>query len=215
MRNSFILFAFLLSACQFPVVTSEPDFFQYRNQRVALITFKAADRIPNTTWEAMRQQTLQAFQAHPEVAAAYFASEVNASSPNFPNRLRRFRTTFALTGIVEKDLAEPLRADLNADLLFLLQLEEYPCTEDCPSDRQFLLRLKLVDFRDGRTLYQARFNYQLDEDEREPEALAALVAEWNQRMLNRWNADFRTPWHRWRYENLKPLALQTDAAPNR
>ena len=63
-----------------------------------------------------------------------------------------------------------------------------------------------MDFHSGETLYQARLNYQLSEDEEETQTLAELITNWNGRLLNRWAADFKTPWHRWRYENLKLLA---------
>lgn len=39
--------------------------------------------------------------------------------------------------------------------------------------------------------------------------MSELITNWNGRLLNRWAADFKTPWHRWRYENLKSLAANT------
>ena len=48
-----------------------------------------------------------------------------------------------------------------------------------------------------------------NEEEEETKALSELITNWNGRLLNRWAADFKTPWHRWRYENLKSLAANT------
>lgn len=204
-----------LSACQLPVISGKADFFEHRNQRVAILTFKAADQVSEPVWENLRQLTLQRLQEHPEVQAAFFAQDdpaAQVADSDLPVRLQRFTTTLALTGIAERDLGSPIQQELGANLLFLLQLEDYPCSKDCPGQQQFLLRLKLYDFRNGELLYQARLNYQLDETEQEPEALANLVTDWSGRLLNRWAADFRTPWHRWRYENLRALALQPAAS---
>ena len=203
----FILFC--LSGCQLPVITGKNNFFDYRNERVAVIGFKAADSVPENVWDGMLNTARQQIQDHPEVNQAFFAKDapaVRVPESNLAVRLQRFTTTLALTGIADRDLALPLREDLDANLLFLLQLEDYPCSKDCPGKRQFLMRLKLLDFQSGETLYQARLNYQLNEDEEETQALSELITNWNGRLLNRWAADFKTPWHRWRYENLKPLA---------
>jgi len=198
-----------LYGCQLPVITGKNNFFDYRNERVAIIGFKAADSVPQNVWDGMLNTARQQIQNHQEVNQAFFAKDAPAArvpESNLVVRLQRFTTTLALTGIADRDLALPLREDLDANLLFLLQLEDYSCSKDCPGKRQFLMRLKLLDFQSGETLYQARLNYQLNEDEEETQALSELITNWNGRLLNRWAADFKTPWHRWRYENLKPLA---------
>ena len=201
-----------LSGCQLPVITGKNNFFDYRNERLAIIGFKAADSVSENVWDGMLNTAKQQIQDHPEVNQAFFAKDAPSArvpESNLAIRLQRFTTTLALTGIADRDLALPLQKDLNANLLFLLQLEDYPCSKDCPGKRQFLMRLKLLDFQSGETLYQARLNYQLNEDEEETQALSELITNWNGRLLNRWAADFKTPWHRWRYENLKSLAANT------
>ena len=69
----------------------------------------------------------QQVQDHPEVNQAFFAEDAPAArvpESNLAIRLQRFTTTLALTGIADRDLALPLQKDLNANLLFLLQLED-------------------------------------------------------------------------------------------
>ena len=198
-----------LSGCQLPVITGKNNFFDYRNERVAIIGFKAADSVSENVWDGMLNTVKQQIQDHPEVSQAFFADAAPAAQvpdSNLAVLLQRFTTTLALTGIADRDLALPLKKDLEANLLFLLQLEDYPCSKDCPGKRQFLMRMELLDFHSGETLYQARLNYQRSEDEEETQTLAELITNWNGRLLNRWAADFKTPWHRWRYENLKLLA---------
>ena len=157
----------------------------------------------------MLNTTRQQIQDHPEVNQAFFAKDAPAArvpESNLAIRLQRFTSTLALTGIADRDLALPLKKDLNANLLFLMLLEDYTCSKDCPGQRQFLMRLKLLDFQSGETLYQARLNYQLNEEEEETKALSELITYWNGRLLNRWAADFKTPWRR-NGENHKTLKL--------
>jgi hypothetical protein len=214
MRSEYIIgFSLLvLSGCQLPVINGKKNFFDYRNERIAIIAFKAADNVPETVWDGMLNSVEQELQDHPEVSQAFFAKDAPVArvpESNLAVRLQRFKTTLSLTGIVDRDLAVPLQEDLEVNLLFILQLEDYSCSKDCPGNRQFLMRLKLLDFRSGELLYQARLNYQLDEEEEEGQVLSQLVTNWNGRLLNRWASDFKTPWHRWRYENLKTLAVNS------
>ena len=207
--NIIAIILLCLSGCQLPVITGKNNFFDYRNERVAIIAFKAADSVSENVWDGILNSVRQQIQGHPEVSQAFFAEAAPAArmpGSNLAVLLQRFTTTLALTGIADRDLALPLKEDLDANLLFLMQLEDYPCSKDCPGNRQFLMSLKLLDFHSGEKLYQARLNYQLNKDEEKTQTLSELVTNWNGRLLNRWAADFKTPWHRWRYENLKPLA---------
>ena len=123
---------FCLSGCQLPVITGKNNFFDYRNERVAIIAFKAADSVSEIVWDGMLNTARQQIQDHPEVNQAFFAKDAPAArvpESNLAIRLQRFTTTLALTGIADRDLALPLKKDLNANLLFLLQLP-YHCHTD-------------------------------------------------------------------------------------
>jgi len=82
-----------LSGCQLPVITGKNNFFDYRNERVAIIGFKAADSIPENVWDGMLNTARQQIQDHPEVNQAFFAKDAPAArvpESNLAVRLQRF-----------------------------------------------------------------------------------------------------------------------------
>ena len=209
---SFLIFGFI-AGCQTPVTLSEPDFFPYRQKKVALLTFNAADTLSQETWQNLISHTVDTFQNHPEFASFLTESELEKALQNVPglaNVLQRYRTTMVFVGVSDKDLVRPLQKTVKIDQFLLIQLEDYPCTESCPSDLQFLLRLKLFELQSGLLIYQIRLNYEVDEEELLPEVLSKLVLAKAQEILAEFSAKIKVPWHRWRYENLKKNVSSTN-----
>jgi len=48
------------------VITGKNNFFDYRNERVAVIGFKAADSVPENVWDGMLNTARRQIQDHPE-----------------------------------------------------------------------------------------------------------------------------------------------------
>jgi hypothetical protein len=82
MRSEYIIgFSLLvLSGCQLPVINGKKNFFDYRNERIAIIAFKAADNVPETVWDGMLNSVEQELQDHPEVSQAFFCQGCSSRS---------------------------------------------------------------------------------------------------------------------------------------
>ena len=106
--------------------------------------------------------------------------------------------------ISEKDLAWKLEEELNSPLFLLLDFVSFPCTKECPSNVQWVIRLKLIEAHSGDLIFQVRLQHKLDEDEKTAEAYNELAAKLTTKVVDEFAAGFIVPWHRWRFEHLKP-----------
>ena len=81
----------------------------------------------------------------------------------------------------------------------------FPCTKECPSDEQWVIRLKLIEANTGDIIYRARLAHQLDEDEQDTESYHALAEKLISDVMAEFQVGFIVPWHRWRYEHMKKI----------
>ena len=126
-------------------------------------------------------------------------------NPILKQEQHRYITTLGLAGISDRDLSIKLGKKLNVDQFFLLQLEDYPCTEKCDSPQQFFLRFTIVDTQTSETIWRGRIHYEPDVEELQAEAYTALVLSLTDELIEALAQGFAIPWHQWRYEHLKQL----------
>ena len=85
----------------------------------------------------------------------------------------------------------------------------FPCTKECPSNVQWVIRLKLIEAHSGDLIFQVRLQHKLDEDEKTAEAYNELAAKLTTKVVDEFSSGFIVPWHRWRFEHLKPKCHAT------
>ena len=95
--------------------------------------------------------------------------------------------------------------EFESPYFLLLEFVSFPCTKECPSDEQWVIRLKLLEANTGDIIYLARLAHQLDEDEQDTESYHALAEKLISDVITEFQAGFIVPWHRWRYEHMKKV----------
>ena len=127
-------------------------------------------------------------------------------NPKLRSAYKTYMSTLTLTGISDKEIALRLEDEFESPHFLLLDFLSFPCTKECPSDEQWVIRLKLIEANTGDIIYRARLAHQLDEDEQDTESYHALAEKLISEVMAEFQAGFIVPWHRWRYEHMKKLS---------
>ena len=96
-----------------------------------------------------------------------------------------------------------LEDEFESPHFLLLDFLSFPCTKECPSDEQWVIRLKLIEANTGDIIYLVRLAHKLDEEEQDTELYQALAEKLISDVMAEFQAGFTVPWHRWRYEHMK------------
>ena len=115
-------------------------------------------------------------------------------------------STLTLTGISDKEIAFRLEDEFESPHFLLLDFVSFPCTKECISDEQWVIRLKLIEANTGDIIYRARLAYELDEDEQNTESYQALAEMLISDVMAEFESGFIVPWHRWRYEHMEKVS---------
>ena len=127
-------------------------------------------------------------------------------NPKLRSAYNTYMSTLTLTGISDKEIALRLENEFESPHFLLLDFLSFPCTKECPSDEQWVIRLKLIEANTGDIIYRARLVHQLDEDEQDTESYHALAEKLISDVMAEFESGFIVPWHRWRYEHMKKVS---------
>jgi len=194
------------AACTSLTAYSKEDIQPYLGQRTAFFVLKPDDPLPPELWQQVKVAVEEGINASSDIAHLVHGVELKQfwkQHPELNQEHARYSSTLMLTHISDRNLATHLSQQLNVSQFFILQAENYPCSEKCASEHQLMIRFLLVDAATGDILYRIRFHEQLKDDAQEGEALQTLVLDVTEQMIQRFRSEFTTPWHRQRYENLK------------
>ncbi len=172
------------------LLSAKPISFSASNSQLIDIITKKVER---------RLETFQSFSKFIPISQSQLFFQKN---PQLHAETRQYVSTFTLTGVPDKDISSRLGEALEAEQIFIVQLEQYPCS-DCESGTSYLLKFYLVEAHTGTLLWRGRISQDLDNDDIEANAFAALVNEAADAILDEFTKRFRIRWHRLRYENLK------------
>ena len=125
------------------------------------------------------------------------------ANPKLRSAYDAYISTLTLSGISDKEIALSLEDEFESRHFFLLDLVSFPCTKECPSDEQWVIRLKLIEASTGEIIYRARLSHQLDKEEQNTKSYQHLAGKMISDIISEFQAGFIIPWHRWRYEHLK------------
>ena len=135
-------------------------------------------------------------------------NEIFQNDPKLRSEFRTYLSTLKFTGISDKELAWKLEKELESQYFLLLDFSSFPCTKECSSNEQWVIRLKLIEAHSGDLIFRVRKQHQLAEDEKSAEAYIELAGKLTTEVVDEFASGFIVPWHRWRYEHLQPASVR-------
>ena len=206
----FIGIQFSLSACKTIDIKDRADLLPYMQKPVAFLTVKSPKNL-ETVWPEMMELIEQRLRELPSLGKVTGIKEQKrkfANNPKLRSHFRTYLSTLILTGISDKDIARKIEKELQSPFFLLLDLASFPCTKDCSSNEQWVIRLKLIEAHSGNLIFRVRKQYVLAEDEKTSESYNALAVKLTTEIVDEFAAGFIVPWHRWRYEHLQPASAR-------
>ena len=203
-----LLILFTLGGCKSIDVKDKPDLLPYMLKPVALLSTKSPRNL-ESVWPELMDKMEQKLKKMPVLGRITGIKELNKKldvNPKLRSAYKTYMSTLTLTGISDKEIALRLEDEFESPHFLLLDFLSFPCTKECPSDEQWVIRLKLIEANTGDIIYRARLAHQLDEDEQETESYHALAEKLISDVMAEFQAGFIVPWHRWRYEHMKKVS---------
>lgn len=179
----------------------------YLEKAVAFAVAHSSTSLERSLLDAAQRRVEQRLETFSEFAQFLSIEETNqryGDNAQLKYQSVQYTLTVALTGISDKNISSKMGEALQVEQLFLLQAERIACVE-CGAGEKLVVRFYLIEAQTSELLWRGRFDQSLDEDEVEPEALADLLLETVDLLLDELTLTFKKRWHRQRYENLKKL----------
>ena len=205
---SILLIMFTLWGCKSIDVKDKPDLLPYMLKPVALLSTKSPRNL-ESVWPELMDKMEKKLKKMPVLGKITGSKELNKKldgNPKLRSAYKTYMSTLTLTGISDKEIALRLEDEFESQLFLLLDFVSFPCTKECPSDEQWVIRLKLIEANTGDVIYRVRLAHQLDEDEQDTDSYHALAEKLISDVMTEFQADFIVPWHRWRYEHMKKVS---------
>ena len=205
---SILLLLFTLGGCKSIDVKDKPDLLPYMLKPVALLSIKSPKNL-ESVWPDLMDNMEQKLRKMPVLGRITGIKELNKKldlNPMLRSAYKAYMSTLTLTGISDKEIAFRLEDEFESPHFLLLDFASFPCTKECPSDEQWVIRLKLIEANTGEIIYRARLAYELDEDEQNTESYQALAEMLISDVMAEFESGFVVPWHRWRYEHMKKVS---------
>ena len=202
-----LLILFTLLGCKSIDVKNKPDHLPYMLKPVAFLSTKSPRNLESVWPELMdkMEQKLKKIHVLGRITAIKELKKKLDINPKLRSAYMTYMSTLTLTGISDKEIALRLEDEFESPHFLLLDFLSFPCTKECPSDEQWVVRLKLIEANTGDIIYRARLAHQLDEEEQETELYQALAEKLISDVMAEFQAGFIVPWHRWRYEHMKKI----------
>jgi len=202
------LILFTLGSCKSIDVKEKPDLLPYMLKPVALLPTKSPKSLKPVWPELMdkMEQKLKKMPVFRRITGIKELKKILDVNPKLRSAYKKYISTLTLTGISDKEIALRLEDEFESPHFLLLDFLSFACTKECPSDEQWIIRLKLIEANTGDIIYRARLAHQLDEDEQNTDSYYALAEKLISDVMLEFQAGFIVPWHRWRYEHTKKVS---------
>ena len=210
-KVSILALTLVLSGCKTFDVKDKPDLLPYMRKPVAFFTIKSPKKLESVWAELMNrmEQRLRVLPALGKVTGIQDRNQKLNDNPKLRALFWNYVSTLTLTGISDKEIARKLEKELKSPYFLLLDFVSFPCTKECSSNEQWVIRLKLIEAHTGDLVYRVRLQHVLDGNERTAESYKELAKKLTADILDEFASGFIVPWHRWRYEHLKPEPVRT------
>ena len=175
---------------------------------VALLSIKSPRNL-ESVWPELMDKMEQKLKKMPVLGRITGIKELKKKldvNPKLRSAYKTYMSTLTLTGISDKEIAMRLEDKFESPHFLLLDFLSFPCTKECPSDEQGVIRLKLIEANTGDIIYRARLAYNLNEDEQNTESYQDLAEKLISDVMAEFESAFIVPWHRWRYEHMKKVS---------
>ena len=205
---SILLLLFTLGGCKSIDVKDKPDLLPYMLKPVALLSTKSPRNL-ESVWPELMDKMEQKLKKMPVLGRITGIKELNKKldvNPKLHSAYKTYMSTLTLTGISDKEIALKLEDEFESPHFLLLDFLSFPCTKECPSDEQWVIRLKLIEANSGDIIYLVRMAHQLDETEQDTKSYHALAENLILSVMAEFQAGFIVPWYRWRYEHMKKVS---------
>ena len=199
---------FTLGSCKSIDVKNKPDLLPYMLKPVALLPTKSPRKL-ESVWKDLMSKIEQNLRKMHNLGRIKGIEELNNkldTNPKLRSSYKKYISTLTLTGISEKESALRLEDEFESPHFLFLDFVSFPCTEECPSDEQWVIRLKLLEVKTGEIISRVRISHQLDEDELNTKLYHDLAESMISEVMAEFEAGYIVPWHRWRFEHMKKLS---------
>jgi len=206
--RSILLIFFTLGGCKSIDVKNKSDLLPYMLKPVVFLSTKSPRNLESVWPELMDKLELK-LKNMLVLGRITGIKELNNKldvNPKLRSAYNTYMSTLTLTGISDKEIALRLEDEFESPHFLLLDFLSFPCTKECASDEQWVIRLKLIEAKTGDIIYRARLAHQLDEDEQDTESFHALAEKLISDVMAEFQVGFIVPWHRWRYEHMKKVS---------
>ena len=203
-----ILIPFTLGGCKSIDVKDKPDLLPYMLKPVVILSTKSPRNL-ESVWPELMDKMEQNLKKMPVFGKITGKKELHNGlnvNPKLRSAYKTYMSTLTLTGISDKEIALKLEDEFESPHFLLLDFLSFPCTKECPSNEQWIIRLKLIEANTGDIIYRVRLAHKLDEDEQDTESYNALAERLISDVMAEFQAGFIVPWHRWRYEHMKKVS---------
>ena len=206
--STILLILFNLEGCKSIDVKDKPDLLPYMMKPVSLLSAKSPRNL-ESVWPELMDKMEQKLKKMPVLGRITGIKELNNKldvNPKLRSAYKTYISTLTLTGISDKEIALKLEDEFESPHFLLLDFLSFPCTKECPSDEQWVIRLKLIEVKTGDIIYRARLAHKIDEDEQDPNSYHVLAQKLISNVMAEFQSGFIVPWHRWRYEHMKKVS---------
>lgn len=203
---------FSLTACKTMDIKDKADLLPYMNKPVAFMTVKPPKNL-ELVWPEMMElieQRLKELSTLGKVTGIKEQKLKLIKKPKLRSQFQTYLSTLSLTGISDKEIAWKLEKELVSPYFLLLDLVSFPCTKDCSANEQWVIRLKLIEAHTGDLIFLVRRQHELAEDEKATESYNVLAVKLTNEVVDEFASRFIVPWHRWRYEHLRPESARNN-----
>ena len=206
--STILLMLFTVVSCKSIDVKDKPDLLPYMLKPVTFLATKSPRNL-ESVWPDLIHKIEQSLSNMSNLGRITDIKEINNkldTNPKLRSAYKTYISTLTLTGISDKEIALRLGEEFKSPYFLLLEFVSFPCTKECPSNEQWVIRLKMIEVNTGEIIYRARISHQLDEDEQNSKLYQDLAENMISEVMAEFQAGFIVPWHRWRYEHMKKVS---------
>jgi len=203
---------FSLSACKTIDSNSEHEFSSHVFNPVVFFSLNPPSNL-KTGWPEIIREIEKKLREMPflgEVVGLREQKQKFAKDQKLRSKLKTYLNTLSLTGISDKEIALKLEKEFGTEYFLFLEFLSFSCTKDCSSNKQWLIRLKLIESRSGDLIFWARKKYEISEARKNVEFYNDLAKKLSLEVVNEFASVFIIPWHQWRYKHFTKHSNQID-----
>ena len=214
LKNIFLFITFvvfiLFSSCKTIDTNGKSDLSDHVYKSIAIISTPPPNDLKDT-WPNIIKGIEKKLEDMPFLGRVIRSKDQEKKiikNPKLRSKLRIYISTLSLTGISDKEISFEIKEELDVQYFLFLDFLSFPCTKGCSSDKQWLIRLKLIDPKRGDVIFWVRKKFELSEEKINSESYKELAIKLSTEVVNEFSKGFIIPWQTLRYNNLNQNSNQ-------